>query len=157
MRLKRLFRSNLSLWHEDGDRVVFPWRYGKFRDTLHPQFVPNFGQIVAFVDLDFICDHSGTELLIECVLQVPTSLVLLHELAYCLSLRVVAGRRIFNDAPDFEVLDCVTRFIFRRSLPGYDVGSQRGKSKLIDILRRQRVDDVSFRRIDYVDTRRDQP
>jgi hypothetical protein len=88
---------------------------------------------MAFVNLNFIRNHSGTEFFIESVLQVPACLILLYELANCLLFRIVSGRLGFNDSPDLQILHGITGCILGWSLPGDDVSPQGREAKFINI------------------------
>lgn len=81
---------------------------------LHSQLIPNLGQIIALVELDFICDDSCTKPFIRRVLEVPAGLRLLDVFAY--NSVLIAGRR-FHHLPDLQILDSVAIGVLGRTLP----------------------------------------
>ncbi|KAG9912408.1 eukaryotic translation initiation factor 2A, partial [Aureobasidium melanogenum] len=91
-----LSRHALALWHKDGNIGIA-------------------AQIRRLVEVHLVGDSTGTEFLVQSVLQVPASLVLLYELANDLAAGVVV-----EGAPDLEVLDSVAVFVLGRPLPGND-------------------------------------
>ena len=114
----------LALWYEDGDRMILARRDSKVCNALDPQLIPDLGQIVALVDLDFVGDDSSTEFLVKGILQIPACLGLLYESANGLFLNALGRSLLIDDQPDLEILDGVTVVVLGRSLPGDDVGSE---------------------------------
>lgn len=114
--------------------MVFPGRYRKLRDTFNSELVPDGAKVSALVELDFVRDHASTIPLIIGVLQVPPCLVLLDELTDNGPVGIVSGRNIFNNAPDFEVLDRISYLVFGRSLPRNDESAEGREPELVDIV-----------------------
>lgn len=104
---------------------------GKVGDALDSQLVPDGTEIVTFVELDFVGDLTGTELLVGCVLKVPASLRLLDVLAQ--GQLVGSGNAIFDSTPDLQVLGRISVLVLGRSLPGDEEGAERGEAELEDI------------------------
>jgi hypothetical protein len=132
--------------------VVLSRTDSKVSDTFDTQLVPDLGQIVALVDLDLVGDDAGAELLIESVLQVPACPRFLHEAANRLFLDTFSICLLVDDQPDFEVLGRVTVLVFAGTLPGDDVGAQRGEPKLEDIICGQGGDHCASVGIDDADS-----
>lgn len=87
-------------------------------------------QVGRLVEVHLVGDAAGAELLVECVLQVPSGLGLLDELA-----NDVAVALVVNGAPDLEVLDSIAVLVLGGSLPGDDVGAERGEAEFEDVRR----------------------
>jgi hypothetical protein len=56
-----------------------------------------------------------------------------------------------HSPPDLQVFHSVSVFIFRRTLPSYDVRSERGEAELEDVWCGERGDDMAERGVDDCD------
>lgn len=138
-----LGRHALALRHEDSNVGIATLGQSKVLDTLDAQLVVDGTQVGRLVEVHLVGDGASTELLIESVLQVPASLVLLHELANNL-----AGGLVVNGTPDLEVLDGITVLVLGGSLPGDDVSAEGRVAQLEDVLGGQSGDCVALSRVD---------
>ncbi len=106
---------------------------------------------MALVDLHLVRNHSGAELLVKGVLQVPACLGFLHESTDSLFLHPFCGSFLINDEPDFEILDGIAVFVLGRSLPGDDVSAEGIEAQLEHVVGRESRDNLAGIRVDYVD------
>lgn len=106
---------------------------------------------MALVDLNLVRDHSGAELFVVGVLQVPPGLGLLHEAANRLFLDAFGQRLFVNDQPHLEVLDGVAVVVLGRALPRDDISALGRKAYLENILGREGGDDFARVGVDDVD------
>jgi hypothetical protein len=114
--------------------MILPWRHGEVRHTLDSQLVPHLGQIMALVDLHLIRDDACAELLVKGILQVPAGLGLLDKLANGISFNALGASLLIDHEPYLEVLAGIAVFIFRRALPGDDIGTERRETDFVDVL-----------------------
>lgn len=109
--------------------MVLSRRKRKFRHPFHVQFIPNRRQVLTLEELHLVGDHTSAQLLISSVLQIPARLRLLDETPHNRMLISTA-----DHAPDLQVLHGVSVRIFRRTLPGDQVGSERRESQFEDVI-----------------------
>lgn len=122
--------------------MVLARRQREVGESVDVKFVPDSPQIFRFIELHLIRDHSSAELLVGGVLQIPPSLVLLHELADKRPLLITRALR-FDSAPDLQIFGRIAVVILCRTLPGDDVRSQRRKAELEHVGCWERRDDVT--------------
>ena len=145
-------KTHLSLRDKHSDGVVLAGRNSEICDPFHSQLIPYLSQVMTLVYLHFVCDHTTTKSFVKRVLQVPAGLRFLHEFADRLSLRRIHRCLLFYDSPDLQVLDGIASFIFRWSLPGDHICSERREADLEDILGRESGDGITVVWIDDDDT-----
>lgn len=139
----------LSLRDEDSYIIALAGSNGKIRHPLNSQLIPHGGQVVAAIELHFIRDEASTVLFVRGVLKIPASLGLLNEAAYRLLLDTI--RDLLGGAPDLQVLGGVPILILRRSLPGAQIGTTRGKGDFEYVGDDEGGEDVADRGINNAD------
>lgn len=132
----------LALRNEDSNGSILAGRDGEISDPLNSQLVPDLGEVLALVELDFIGDDARAMTLIGGVLKVPARLRLLDEAAHDY-IFIFAG----HDLPNLQILHSITIGILGGTLPGDQIGSKRRETQLEDVLRGNGGDNVSDRRI----------
>lgn len=124
--------AHLSLRNKDSNRLVPSRRERKVQHPLHAQLIPDSRQVLALEELDLVGDDARAQFLIRRVLQVPAGLRLLDEPAHNRMFISIA----FDHAPDLEILHGVAVGVFRRTLPGDQVGSERREAQFENIIGR---------------------
>lgn len=118
-------RLSFALRDKHSDRQVLARRSdGKIGDTFSAQLLPDGAHVVRLVELDLVGNTPGTVFFICSVLQVPSSRVLLHVSSNWHAFAIFANVFIYG-LPNLEVLGRISVLVLGRSLPGYDVGSER--------------------------------
>ena len=126
--------TDFSFGDEHSHRIGLSWGDGEVLDPFNAKLVPHGPQITAFVELYFVCNHTGAELLVSSILEVPTCLGLLHEPAHNVAIIGSLEMVTLDDPPDCQILDCIPTFSLRWPLPSDDESAQRREAKLVDVL-----------------------
>jgi len=136
-------RLSVPFGHEDCNRVSLARGKREILNAFYPQLVPYRTEVLALVELHFVVDTTRAKLLIGSILQVPTGLAFLHELANKVSFTAFASLLV-NGPPNLQVLRGISFFIFGWPLPRDDICTVVRESELEDILRGKLSDDVTF-------------